>query len=373
MYVDLLNDLCCPVCGSKVDIGSCIKVDESGPQTDLLEGMLHCVTGNSRFPVIDGVAIIVDNLTKYFSERENILPDIVAATQSDEMRAFLAEVFAEVETLEQSYYERSDVWPAYVWAHYSNVETTGIGSDEVFDNDEISAELSARSLTQTIESFLEDSTGELGLDIGCATGGNTHTMASAVKFAVGCDRSYTMVHTARNIRDCGGTFEYEAPLEGDLTERRQVSVDIPAPGQTEFIVADAAEIPFRNGTADVVISMNLIDELPDPQGHIENADDVLSPGGRFIICDPYIWGGISKPEEWIGGTETEEGIERSTDALRTIMTDELGHELVKSDDSVPWILKHSPRRYDLWELDCIVTETSLDEEETRDIIGEGES
>lgn len=84
-------------------------------------------------------------------------------------------------------------------------------------------------------------------------------------------------------------------------------------------------------------------------------------------------GGVSGPERWIGGTETRDGIERSADALRAVLTDDLGHEFVGSDRSVPWTLKHSPRRYDLWMIDCIATEASLEEQETGSFVREGQS
>lgn len=361
MYIDVLDHLQCPACGSKLNIDTSVKTEESVARTDLIEGILQCTSEDSQYPVIDGVAIVVDNVTEYLADRGNVLPDIVAATRSDQMRAFLAEAFADAETLEKNHYERAEVWPVYAWAHYDDVGMTDTLLSEAFENDEIVKELSPRTLTRTVESFLEDCDGEIGIDIGCATGGNTHTVATAVDFAVGCDISYTMVRTAREIRDSDGRFEYDVPMEGNLTERRTVSIDVPAPDQTEFIVADAEAVPFRDGTADIVVSMNLIDEISDPRAHLERADDILSPGGRFVICDPYIWGGVSGPKRWIGGTETSDGIERSDDALRAVLTDELGHKLIGSDESVPWTLKHSPRRYDLWMIDCVATEASLEE------------
>jgi SAM-dependent methyltransferase/uncharacterized protein YbaR (Trm112 family) len=288
MYEDVVEHLVCPACESDLEITTEIQTEVTETQTDLIEGFIRCVPGDHRYPVVDGVAILVEDLPEYLSEKSDALPEIVGAANDNRMKAFFAEQFADITELETGdYYTK--FWEMYIWIHYRDINTSDSLLPEAFGDSDTAKAFTPQLLLETIESFVADCDASLGVDIGCATGGNTHTIAESADLALGCDKSFMMIRAAREIRDCDGTYEYEAPLDGNLTETRAVSVDPPAPERTEFLVADATALPLPDETADIALSMNLIDVVSKPENHLYEVNDVLAPGGRFVICDPYAW------------------------------------------------------------------------------------
>jgi ubiquinone biosynthesis O-methyltransferase len=51
----------------------------------------------------------------------------------------------------------------------------------------------------------------------------------------------------------------------------------------QFRVADAQNLPFEDGTYDVVFSCECLEHVPDPQKMITEIHRVLKPGGTFVL------------------------------------------------------------------------------------------
>lgn len=93
------------------------------------------------------------------------------------------------------------------------------------------------------------------LDIGCGTGLFVEKYIARGGTAVGLDISARMVERARER--CTGS---------------------------EFIVGEAATIPFRDGSFDAVSSMLVFSYIRDPEAMLSEAYRVLKPGGAIVIC-----------------------------------------------------------------------------------------
>jgi SAM-dependent methyltransferase len=52
----------------------------------------------------------------------------------------------------------------------------------------------------------------------------------------------------------------------------------------EYVLADAADLPFDDGSFDLVIAFNSLMDVDDMPGAVGEAGRVLRPGGRFCIC-----------------------------------------------------------------------------------------
>jgi len=59
-----------------------------------------------------------------------------------------------------------------------------------------------------------------------------------------------------------------------------------APSARSFVVADAARLPFRDASFEVVIAYELIEHLTDQEGLVSEIRRVLSPAGLLLISSP---------------------------------------------------------------------------------------
>jgi len=105
----------------------------------------------------------------------------------------------------------------------------------------------------------------------------------------------------------------------DAGARRVIGLDVDSPslqyGHAEykgctFVVCDAAHICLADESADVVVSFETIEHLPDPVGFLKECNRVLKPGGLLICSTPnhtiYRWWGLNPfhtreflPEEFL--------------------------------------------------------------------------
>jgi ubiquinone/menaquinone biosynthesis C-methylase UbiE len=99
------------------------------------------------------------------------------------------------------------------------------------------------------------SPGRLTLDVGCGEGRVTRDLRAIGHRAVGVDQSAAMIAAAR-----------EADPEG------------------EYVEADAAEMPFEEGSADLVISFMSLMDMDDMTGGVREMGRVLEPGGLLVVA-----------------------------------------------------------------------------------------
>lgn len=87
----------------------------------------------------------------------------------------------------------------------------------------------------------------------------------------------------------------EGRVARDLTERgHSVTAVDSAPSMLaaareadssgEYVLADAASLPFDNGTFDLVVAYNSLMDVDDMPGAVRECARVLEPGGRLAIC-----------------------------------------------------------------------------------------
>lgn len=104
--------------------------------------------------------------------------------------------------------------------------------------------------------------GGVALDVGCGPGNVTAQLARAAGpegLALGLDISEPMLARA---------------------------VDAQAGPNVGFLRADAQRLPLRNNTVDAVISLAVLQLIPDPAATLAEMARVLRPGGRLAVMVP---------------------------------------------------------------------------------------
>lgn len=100
------------------------------------------------------------------------------------------------------------------------------------------------------------------LDVGCGDGVMLHVLAQHRHTAIGVDAERSGLVLARQHRSAGGRMR-------------------PA-----LLCGDAARIPLRSGSCDVVSAIEVIEHLEDPSAFLAEVRRVLRPKGVLVLTTP---------------------------------------------------------------------------------------
>lgn len=199
----------------------------------------------------------------------------------------------------------SDAGPgSYLWSHYGDLMDENGASDAYARWASLASEGSGPAL-----------------DAGCATGRMTLESAASLGFAVGFDLSIPFVRAARDLHR-KGRISVRLKTEGRLT--REFRVELPARlrrARAEFVVADAAAMPFKPGVFDCAAALNLADKVPEPLALMTELDRVLDDSGaRLIFSCPFSWSEeVARPGAWLGGVEEGEFSGRGAEVVSSLL------------------------------------------------------
>ncbi len=173
-----------------------------------------------------------------------------------------------------------------LWAY--GFETLNSGLDE--------------SLYRTVSSLVAESLASRAdrsappviVDAGCGVGRTTADSArlAPMGWVLGIDASPSMLQTAARI--VLGSETVRIPLLEDgfgelrVTGRRSANV---------FLMrADVEDLPVADASADVVLSINIVDRLPrGPELAFKECHRILRPEGHLVFTDPMNW---TRPQLW---------------------------------------------------------------------------
>ena len=187
------------------------------------------------------------------------------------------------------------------------------------------------------------------LDLGCAVGRSTFELATTFEKAVGLDLSTGFITAAKQFQQ-EGTYEIAVPTEGDLREKKTLSLKALNLAETasraNFAVEDAGKLDLGiYGGNDLIFCGNLIDRLSDPIEFLQNIHKYLNPKGIFVNVSPYTWlEDFSSKSKWVGGYVDQEGKEVKThDGLKKILGATF-KEVAEAKD-VLFVLRETKRKY----------------------------
>jgi len=293
-------------------------LDENG---DSIEGILSCEKCDATFPVIGGVAIIVENFNAYAAERVEIFGSWLVGVKSIELRKFLKQAGMNIIRSEnnKNRYDDSAWFRPFTWTHYDysledrmlSMLRWKIRPDEIY-----------RKVTNMLETNIRN----IGLDVGCSVGSAALMIAKKLSFVFGIDLSFSFISEAR---------------------RRMKEMKI---SNAEFLVCDSAKMPFSQQYFDSIVALNLVGRL-DLEKTIMSINKLIKPDGRLYMADPYD-NDIQQTKSTIAGIELRNLLEKTGYTISA--------KNKKSESYIPWIIKINDRCYLFYFLDFIEARRAKD-------------
>jgi SAM-dependent methyltransferase len=272
---------------------------------DVIDGELRCLDCNRRYPIRDGIAILLPEQTHAVLEGE-------------------------------AGYNAPAMVSAYCWSHFCDL----MGDSR------------ATEAYQVWSGHIAPHRGS-ALDVGCAVGRLTMELAKTHDLVIGVDSSIAFIRQARQIL-ARKRLDFDLVIEGTHTEPRGCSFEGWDLEGVEFVVADALALPFRSRRFATVATLNILEKVPDPLQHLKEVNRMLAPqAATFLFSDPFSWDpAVSPPHTWLcgNGDGNKHYSPRGIDTLRrmfkgefNVFTPPLG---IVADGEVAWKIRKTAH---LWE------------------------
>jgi SAM-dependent methyltransferase/uncharacterized protein YbaR (Trm112 family) len=317
----------CPGCrGEGPGVPVVIGTVWAGTADEIEQGTLHCPACFREFPIIDGAPVLVP------SPRDFVAQNAAAFLERDDLPAGVASLVGECAGPGSFFDASRQHLSTYVWSHW--------GDQDPSESDR------SPGLTSLIEAGVARAP-VIGpvLDLGCAVGRATFELAArSDDLVLGCDIHVPMLRLARRIlRE--GRVGYDRRRVGLIYDRREFDVSV-ASERVDFWYADAMALPFPSASIGTYHSLNLIDCLPNPYGHLTLVADLLAAGGHAILATPFDWStSVTPVEYWVGGHGPRTPHAGSSAALLAALLTPGAHPgsisglSMISEAEVPWVVR----------------------------------
>ncbi len=298
----LKEKLICPEClTDEIPLNLKIKTETD---KDVIEGALTCASCKRSYPIHKGVAVV--------------LPEKSMSVISD-----------------TSGYNSKSMLSSYLWSHFGDFLKDPNATDAY----------------RTWSSFFRKSDG-MALDIGCSVGRLSFELSKTHPHVIGIDTSISFVEKARELLS-EKRLDFDLIIEGFITEKRSCELDAAFNYEhVDFIVADALALPFPDRIFSTVTSINILEKVSSPIGHLIEINRVLKEeNAMFVFSDPFSWDeSFSLPEDWLSGGTNGNGNCRGIDSISRYFSgkDNIFSPLleIQGKGSVPWKIRKTEN---LWE------------------------
>ena len=287
-----------------LNLESILQVDD-----DCIEGFLSCKLCDTHYPIIQGVAILVNDFHKYASQRITTFGGWIVNSKSPEIKGYLRSQGLKIRspTFNDHYEENNTGYQSYMNFYH------GFSADDrllqllkkQIKPDNIYKMLSSRSLKLN----------GVGLDLGCAIGSSTFELSKKLSYVFGIDMSFSFIFAARRT----------------MHVRKSRNI--------EFIVADAANLPFKSKIFESVVALNIVDRI-DLYKLVTSVNGCIKKHGKLILIDPY---------HFIDNNDRDKF--DSVELRKKLLT--FGYTTKNKESYIPWIIKINERSYLFYFVDLI--------------------
>jgi SAM-dependent methyltransferase/uncharacterized protein YbaR (Trm112 family) len=257
----------------------------------IVEGLIQCSNAHCyrEYPIVDGVPMLIAGIRSYMEH--SALGLLRRTDLSPEIESLLGDCVgpnAPFDVLRQhnSQYGRD---------HYGDLDP--MASED--EKQEAGAVLGI--LRAGLESVTSRPEGPI-LDLGCSVGRTTFSLAEETgEWVLGADLNFSMLRMASEVLRTGHV-RYPKRRVGLVYDHCSFEVQFPNAERVDFWQIDAMAMPFPMQPFSLMTSLNLLDCLPSPVGHLQTFDGLVKPGGSVILSTPFDWSpAATDVAAWIGG------------------------------------------------------------------------
>ena len=333
--------LVCPACRAygreapRLDLGTMIRVDATPAGDDLIEGVLVCPACMREHPILDGVVVAVANIASWAEHQGD------AVLRRHDLSPFTESMLGDALGRGGSFDKERHDLSTYGQAHWGDRA----------EADPLPAAGRMAELLATAAATLPAPPAGVWLDAGCAVGrGSLELAAAGAELVVGVDLNMAMLRRAEHARRTGVVSWPRRRVGQVFDPGRATCTDLPR-DRVAFVCADLGILPFADAAFAGAMSLNVIDCVSSPVGHLAELGRVIVDGGAAVVTTPYDWATNASPmEQWLGG-HSQRGDHRgaSEPELRRLLSPELatgidtGLTIAAEKDDVWWYLTLNAR------------------------------
>lgn len=347
MLISTLPRLRCPSClpGTAGELSLEAKKKKGA---DVLSGTLTCNECASPYPILGGIAILVNDIENYLQFH---VKGISALVPDSEIPEIYRESYAQAKFQIQTGHTEEDlesqrVNSLYFLNHYVSASAAKRApwwrpakgfSPEI---DRLVKKFWDHGPFSKIAEWTKNYKNQNAIELGCGSGGLARVLAPRVRSYLGVDTAFTSIALARHI-NLGAPYTHSIQVPQDLYNGAltgKVAAPKPLKGEhVDFVVGEIENLPVAFGDFDLTIALNAIDMIEDPTELPRIQFDLLKAGGVAIQSSPYIWHeGVAEELR----KSLPKKISSSSEAVE-FLYEKCGLKVFKKVDHIPWLfLKH---------------------------------
>ncbi len=351
MLITTLPRLCCPsyLDGNDTCAGE-LKLTEAKKKkgTEILFGTLSCQECEATFPILAGIALLVNDVDQYLQLHVKGVAALVKDSEIPEIyreNYLLAKGAIETGFTEEDL-ESQRVNALYFMNHYLSAGKTkkpfwrpkkGVYSAEI---DRLMKNFWDQGPFSKISEWAKPLRNQSAIELGCGVGGVATVLAKSIDSYLGVDSAFTSIALARHVH-LGAPYPRTLRIpqdlfNGPLTEKTPPLKSAKG-NKVDFVVGELENIPVVKGEFDLTIALNTIDMIEDPCHLPRLQFDLLKEEGIAIQSSPYIW------HEMVADNLRRilpKKISSSSAAVEYLY-ESVGFKIYKKIDHLPWLfLKH---------------------------------
>ncbi|MBA3391524.1 MAG: methyltransferase domain-containing protein [Deltaproteobacteria bacterium] len=316
MSADLLV---CPGCRTYThDAHGELRIDVRS--LELQGELLGCACGR-RYPVIDGVPIVLADPDSFFRAE---LATLVERDLPVEVAALLAASGPD-DAPYPRLLEHLSIYLDALWGDRAEPRPDGPGVG-----------FAAAAVVERIRERARDRVG-VAVELGCSTGRIVAELAAGADRVIGVDLHFGSLRRARRLL-AGETVTYARRVAGRHYTAATVAGERVV--NAEVVCGDALDPPLVPGAFDRVVALNVLDSVRDPRQLLAVVDGLCRSGGEVILSSPYAWqSGVMDEAARLGGADPAGEVRR---ILRE--GDGLGARYhIEDEAELPWTLRRDAR------------------------------
>ncbi|MGZ3693489.1 MAG: methyltransferase domain-containing protein [Bdellovibrionota bacterium] len=347
MLLTTLPRLRCPNCidGTSGELSLEIKTKRAN---DVLFGTLTCNECASSYPILAGIAVLVNDVEQYLQFHVKGVSALVDDSEIPELyRESYLQAKSAIETgFTEEDLESQRVNALYFMNHYVSAAKAKKNpwwrpakefSPEI---DRLVKNFWDNGPFAKIAQWTKSAKNQDAIELACGSGGLAQVLAKTVRSYLGVDSAFAGIALARHI-NLGAPYSlsiqipqdlYNGPLTGKVAPPKALKG-----GKADFVVGEIENLPVAKGHFDLSVVLNAIDMIEDPSEMPRIQYGLLKKNGIAIQSSPYIW--HDAVAEQLRKSLPKKI--KSSSAAVEYLYENSGFKIFKKLEHVPWMfLKH---------------------------------